>query len=125
MGGVARRYRVARDTADHDEVTWLGRDGGAWAVRTQDRLAAARGATAGPDGPLTAPMPGTVTVVEVSQGDHVVAGQRLVVVEAMKMEHVLAAPTDGVVTELPARAGQAVALDAPLVTVTPSTSKED
>ena len=48
------------------------------------------------------------------------AGQRLVVLEAMKMEHVLTAPVAGVVTDLPAKAGATVALDAPLVTVTPS-----
>lgn len=65
-------------------------------------------------------MPGTVTVVEVGEGDSVVAGQRLVVVEAMKMEHVIAAPVDGVVRDLTARAGQSVALDAPIVTVVPA-----
>jgi acetyl-CoA/propionyl-CoA carboxylase biotin carboxyl carrier protein len=64
-------------------------------------------------------MPGTVTAVEVAEGDHVTAGQRLVVVEAMKMEHVVSAPVDGVVKDLAAKAGAAVALDAPLVTVVP------
>jgi acetyl-CoA/propionyl-CoA carboxylase biotin carboxyl carrier protein len=62
-------------------------------------------------------MPGTVTVVDVAEGDTVVAGQRLVVVEAMKMEHVLTAPADGVVRELRARAGATVAKDAVLLHV--------
>jgi len=114
LDGVTRTYRTAAD----GPVLWLARGGGAWALREQKRLAAARTASAA-DGPLVAPMPGTVTVVDVAEGDRVVAGQRLVVVEAMKMEHVVAAHSDGVVTALPARAGAAVALDAPLVTVTP------
>jgi acetyl-CoA/propionyl-CoA carboxylase biotin carboxyl carrier protein len=121
VDGLTRRYRTA--TTD-DGVTWLGRDGAAWALRERERLAAARTATGSDDGAVTSPMPGTVTVVEVEPGQHVEAGQRLVVLEAMKMEHVLTAPVAGVVTELPARAGATVALDAPLVTVTPSEAEE-
>ncbi|MHC1562935.1 acetyl/propionyl/methylcrotonyl-CoA carboxylase subunit alpha [Actinomycetospora sp. C-140] len=113
--GATRHYRGAVA----DGVRWLARDGGAWALREQERLRAARTAGGHGDGPLTAPMPGTVTAVEVAEGDHVTAGQRLVVVEAMKMEHVVSAPTDGVVKDLAAKAGAAVALDAPLVTVVP------
>jgi len=44
------------------------------------------------------PMPGTVTAVHVTSGDSVAAGQPLVTVEAMKMEHLLTATTDGTVT---------------------------
>jgi hypothetical protein len=47
-------------------------------------------------GTLTSPMPGAVLDVRVGEGDHVTAGQVLVVVEAMKMEHPVAAPADGV-----------------------------
>ncbi|GLZ44877.1 acetyl/propionyl-CoA carboxylase subuit alpha [Actinomycetospora sp. NBRC 106375] len=115
LDGATRHYRGAVA----DGVRWLARDGGAWALREQERLRAARTAGGHGDGPLTAPMPGTVTSVEVAEGDHVTAGQRLVVVEAMKMEHVVSAPTDGVVKDLAAKAGAAVALDAPLVTVVP------
>jgi acetyl-CoA/propionyl-CoA carboxylase, biotin carboxylase, biotin carboxyl carrier protein len=115
LDGTTRDYR----TAVADGVRWLARDGDAWALREQERLRAARTAGGPGDGPLTAPMPGTVTAVEVAEGDHVTAGQRLVVVEAMKMEHVVSAPTDGVVKDLAAKAGAAVALDAPLVTVVP------
>ncbi|TDQ52832.1 acetyl-CoA/propionyl-CoA carboxylase biotin carboxyl carrier protein [Actinomycetospora succinea] len=120
LDGATRRFRVA--TADG--VRWLGREGGVWALREQERLRAARTAAGGgQDGPLTAPMPGTVTAVEVAEGDHVTAGQRLVVVEAMKMEHVVSAPVDGVVKDLAAKAGAAVALDAPLVTVVPDSGE--
>ena len=64
-------------------------------------------------------MPGTVTVVEVAEGQAVTTGQRLVVVEAMKMEHVLAAPVDGTVRDLRAKPGATVARDAVLLVVEP------
>jgi acetyl-CoA/propionyl-CoA carboxylase biotin carboxyl carrier protein len=67
-------------------------------------------------------MPGTVTVVEVTEGQQVTVGQTLVVVEAMKMEHVLTAPVDGVVRELRARTGGTVAKDAVLLVVEPGES---
>jgi 3-methylcrotonyl-CoA carboxylase alpha subunit len=54
------------------------------------------------DGEIEAPMPGRVTAVEVSQGDKVAKGQRLLTLEAMKMEHALVAPFDGTVAELAA-----------------------
>ena len=53
-------------------------------------------------------MPGRVTTVEVLQGEKVVKGQRLLTLEAMKMEHGLTAPFDGVVAELSAEAGAQV-----------------
>ena len=60
------------------------------------------------DGEIEAPMPGKVTAVEVSRGEKVVNGQRLLTLEAMKMEHALTAPFDGTVAELAATAGQQV-----------------
>lgn len=68
---------------------------------------------------LAAPMPGTVTVVKVAVGDEVVAGQSLLVVEAMKMEHVISAPHAGTVTELDVTAGATVAMDQILAVVAP------
>ena len=53
-------------------------------------------------------MPGRVTSVEVTNGAVVTKGQRLVTLEAMKMEHGLVAPFDGTVVELPAAAGAQV-----------------
>ena len=58
-------------------------------------------------GPTT-PVPGTVTDVRVGEGDEVTAGQILVVLEAMKMEHTITADADGVVTAVHVRTGQAV-----------------
>jgi len=60
------------------------------------------------DGEIAAPMPGKVTAVEVSQGEKVAKGQRLLTLEAMKMEHALTAPFDGTVAELNAIAGAQV-----------------
>ncbi len=60
------------------------------------------------DGVIAAPMPGKVTAVEVSQGEKVFKGQRLLTLEAMKMEHGLTAPFDGVVAEMNAEAGAQV-----------------
>ncbi|MFL6801560.1 MAG: biotin/lipoyl-containing protein, partial [Sphingomicrobium sp.] len=60
------------------------------------------------DGEIEAPMPGRVTAVEVSKGEKVAKGQRLLTLEAMKMEHALTAPFDGIVAELNAVAGEQV-----------------
>jgi acetyl/propionyl-CoA carboxylase alpha subunit len=62
------------------------------------------------DGTLVAPMPGTVLAVDVAEGDTVVEGQRLGVLEAMKMELALKAPFDGVVTHVGAATGDQVQL---------------
>jgi propionyl-CoA carboxylase alpha chain len=59
-------------------------------------------------GSLLAAMPGAVVRILVASGDVVAAGQALVVLEAMKMEHTVAAPTGGVVTELRVRQGDQV-----------------
>ncbi len=114
--GVTRRYVVA---VDAHGVTWVSRDGRTWAVRDRAAGEAAAGAVAGAAGPVRSPMPGRVSVVAVVEGERVTAGQQLVVVEAMKMEHVLTAPVDGVVRALRARPGGAVARDAVLLTLEP------
>ncbi|MBO0877572.1 MAG: hypothetical protein J2P19_29700, partial [Pseudonocardia sp.] len=59
-------------------------------------------------GSLVAPMPGTVLRIAASTGDRVQAGQPVLWLEAMKMEHEVAAPTDGVVSELLVAVGQQV-----------------
>ena len=53
-----------------------------------------------PTAPSSRPCPGKMIAVEVRQGDGVTKGQKLVTLEAMKMEHSLAAPFDGIVAEL-------------------------
>ena len=70
-------------------------------------LDAPRGATAGAagDGAILSPMPGRVIAVDVAAGDAVTKGQKLLTLEAMKMEHGLVAPFDGTVAELNATTG--------------------
>lgn len=104
----------------HRAGEWVGRDGDAWQVRDHDPVAASlsRSAHAGADS-LTAPMPGTVTVVKVAVGDEVAAGQSLLVVEAMKMEHVISAPHAGTVAELDVTPGTTVAMDQVLAVIAP------
>jgi 3-methylcrotonyl-CoA carboxylase alpha subunit len=82
------------------------RDGESLAVRTESR---GTGISHGlHDGEIEAPMPGKVTAVEVSKGEKVAKGQRLLTLEAMKMEHALIAPFDGTVAELNAKPGTQV-----------------
>ncbi len=60
------------------------------------------------DGAVRSPMPGKIVSVSVKAGDAVTKGQALLVLEAMKMEHALTAPFDGVVAELAATTGAQV-----------------
>ncbi|HET6355991.1 acetyl/propionyl/methylcrotonyl-CoA carboxylase subunit alpha [Streptomyces sp.] len=116
LDGVTHRFQCAPSP----EGTWLGRDGESWHVQDHDPVEASLSgaAHAGAD-TLAAPMPGTVTVVKVAVGDEVEAGQGLLVVEAMKMEHVISAPHAGTVTELDVTPGSTVAMDQILAVVTP------
>ncbi|WP_338243216.1 acetyl/propionyl/methylcrotonyl-CoA carboxylase subunit alpha [Aurantiacibacter hainanensis] len=81
------------------------------------REARGSGAAAAADGAILAPMPGKVITLDVAEGDTVTAGQRLMVLEAMKMEHSLTAPFDGVVAELSASEGAQVQVEAVLAVV--------
>ncbi|MCP3756153.1 biotin carboxylase N-terminal domain-containing protein [Streptomyces sp. TBY4] len=114
LDGVTHRFAYAASP----EGTWLGRDADSWHVQSHDPVAARGTAHAGAD-TLAAPMPGTVTVVKVTVGEKVTAGQSLLVVEAMKMEHVISAPHAGTVTELDVTPGTTVAMDQVLAVVTP------
>jgi len=68
-------------------------------------------------GSILAPMPGMVIAVAVAAGDKVTKGQKLLTLEAMKMEHSLTAPFDGVVAELNAATGTQVQVEALLVRI--------
>jgi acetyl-CoA/propionyl-CoA carboxylase, biotin carboxylase, biotin carboxyl carrier protein len=114
------RYACAR----RENVIWLGRDGRSFAIGEQEPLAPERGSAAAGDGVVRSPMPGTVRAVQVAVGEKVRAGQPLLIVEAMKMEHTLAAPSDGAVRELLVAPGQQVGLDERLAVVEALTPKE-
>ena len=89
----------------HSRVDWQGEVAHVFTPRGATRVSvlnplAHAGETAAAGGRLTAPMPGKVVSFAVKAGDRVKAGQALAVMEAMKMEHTLNAPHDGVVAEL-------------------------
>jgi 3-methylcrotonyl-CoA carboxylase alpha subunit len=79
------------------------------AYRLEPTLRRAGGAAGGAsDGAILSPMPGKLISVDVAQGEAVTKGQKLLTLEAMKMEHSLVAPFDGIVAELEASEGAQV-----------------
>jgi 3-methylcrotonyl-CoA carboxylase alpha subunit len=106
------------DHSDRRTVDWQGRSFSLQRARpvSVDESARDRGA-AGEAGRLTAPMPGRIVKVTVREGEHVVPNQALLVLEAMKMEHVVEAPHAGIVTELRVHAGDQVPSGAQLLTL--------
>jgi len=70
------------------------------------------------EGSLLAPMPGTVVRIAIKPGERILAGQSVLWLEAMKMEHTICAPADGVVAELFVERGQQVEVGAVLAVVT-------
>jgi len=114
-----RPFRVALTAAApaaerHGDVLFLG--GEAWTFGPC-RADHGAGAGAAGDGAILAPMPGRVLAVAVAEGDAVTKGQRLVVLEAMKMEQALLAPFDGTVAELRAQEGGQVSEGSLLVRI--------
>jgi 3-methylcrotonyl-CoA carboxylase alpha subunit len=104
----------AHELIDGQRVLFLG--GGAWAYAVPTSARHSSGAAAA-DGALRSPMPGRVVAVLVQDGETVVRGQTLVAVEAMKMEHALRAPCDGIVTRLSVSVGDRVAEDVVLARI--------
>ncbi|MGR9153694.1 acetyl/propionyl/methylcrotonyl-CoA carboxylase subunit alpha (plasmid) [Rhizobium leguminosarum] len=86
------------------ETTVLFDAGNAWPIRlpVASEVEASQGAG---DGAILSPMPGLVISVDVAEGDRVAKGDRLLTVEAMKMEHSLRAPFDGIVEKLQVSSG--------------------
>jgi 3-methylcrotonyl-CoA carboxylase alpha subunit len=109
-----QRQRV--QTWQRDELVHVFCDLGATVITEIDALAHA-GEAAAEGGRLTAPMPGKVVSFSVKAGDAVTKGQALAVMEAMKMEHTIAAPADGTVAELLYAPGDQVAEGAELLKI--------
>ncbi|MEZ5703385.1 MAG: acetyl/propionyl/methylcrotonyl-CoA carboxylase subunit alpha [Burkholderiaceae bacterium] len=106
--------RQTVQTWQRDELVHVFCDLGATVITEIDALAHA-GEAAAEGGRLTAPMPGKVVSFAVKAGEAVKKGQPLAVMEAMKMEHTIAAPADGTVAELLFAPGDQVAEGAELL----------
>ena len=108
--------------ARHGDWLWLHWHGRAWTIRDLTRAPAQASEQAG-DGRLRAQTAGRVVALSAALGDAVEMGQRLVVLEAMKMEHVHVAATAGTIAALHVQVGAQVAQGALLVEIIPSDSK--
>jgi 3-methylcrotonyl-CoA carboxylase alpha subunit len=110
----------ARVTVDADAVYVL-RGGRQTVVRFVDFETVDVGRLSG-SGTVTSPMHGKVLALLVKKGDSVRRGQRLAVIEAMKMEHAILAPIEGIVAEVVVAAGSQVAEKAKILLITPAQS---
>ncbi len=113
VAGVRRRFHVTRA----GQVLWVHSALGSVRLSVLDRLPVPTAAAE--RGSLLAPMPGNVVRVSAAAGDKVAAGQVVLVLEAMKMEHKIAAPTAGVLAELRVGPGAQVNAGDVLAVVTP------
>jgi 3-methylcrotonyl-CoA carboxylase alpha subunit len=107
---------VTAEARRHGGKLTLFLDGAAHEFALPDPLARSGAAAAGGDS-IASPMPGLVKVVSAKPGTTVARGDALIVLEAMKMEHTLTAPRDGVVAELLAAEGDQVQEGALLLTL--------
>ncbi|MGQ0843766.1 MAG: ATP-binding protein [Sporichthyaceae bacterium] len=118
IGGIRRRYRI----------TLLGEKGTDGALVDSERGSSQFGfvdplpkpGAGGPQGGLIAPMPGSVVRLMVAEGEEVTAGQPLLVLEAMKMEHTISSPADGTIGRLNVAQGTQVERGTVLVELTES-----
>jgi 3-methylcrotonyl-CoA carboxylase alpha subunit len=102
-----------------EDEAYVLRNGRQTRVRIKDFAAAGVDAGSG-DGNIKAPMHGRLLEIAVGVGDRVDRGQRLAVIEAMKMEHTLRAPFAGTVTQVPLGAGQQVVEGEEIMVIEPS-----
>ncbi|MFT6570326.1 MAG: 3-methylcrotonyl-CoA carboxylase alpha subunit [Sphingomonas echinoides] len=113
VDGAPRRFDVSEpfsSLADYGARAFQGRDslvkfdsGYAYRVELYHPRGTATGTAA--DGAILSPMPGRIIAVDVAAGDTVTKGQKLVTLEAMKMEHSLTAPFDGTIADVNAEIG--------------------
>jgi 3-methylcrotonyl-CoA carboxylase alpha subunit len=121
------RAEIAYDLASYQSLYapdgQFNDDGAGWFYEHGARFdfrpyrAAATGDAHASNGAILSPMPGRIIAVAVAAGDAVVKGQKLLTLEAMKMEHSLTAPFDGIVAELNAEAGAQVQVEALLARI--------
>ncbi|OIN12364.1 biotin carboxylase N-terminal domain-containing protein [Oceanisphaera psychrotolerans] len=118
IDGMPLRCHLAR----HNDQLWLFYRGERFDVRLHTPDYEQQSTHHG--GGLCAPMPGVISQLKVAVGDPVVAGQTLLILEAMKMEHPIVAPTAGRVAELYYREGSQVGEGAELLRLEPEQDRE-
>ena len=116
----AGRYELVTDSSRRlaysvrsGGTTWVFLDGRVFVIQPDDDQADR--ASHHDEAALAAPMPATVVAINVTSGQHVKAGDALVVLEAMKMELAVTAPYDGRVRRVACRVGELVQPGVPLV----------
>ncbi len=117
LDGLRREYRWA----EADRHLWIADERGAWHLREAEETKIHR-ATGDRQAEVLSPMPGSVIAVQVDSGAEVSEGDVVVVVEAMKMEHSLAAPVSGRV-ELLVTVGDQVTVDQVLARLVPDSEE--
>ncbi len=103
-------FFVSKDEEGNGFVSWRGI---IFTVRREDVLGEKEvlgsfDSQGGGDGRIVSPMPGKVIKINVKKGDEIRKGQTLLIVEAMKMENSITAPTDGIVEEIGVKVGEMV-----------------
>jgi 3-methylcrotonyl-CoA carboxylase alpha subunit len=123
----ARQYRIRIRLGDTDaqanvvvqqENVHVFTDGSVQVLQVHDAVAHSQDDSSEHQGGLTAPMPGKIIAISVKAGDTVKSGDVLLVMEAMKMEHAIHAPSDGTVEELFFSVGDQVSDGAELISIT-------
>jgi propionyl-CoA carboxylase alpha chain len=117
--GVARPFAVCR----YGDEVWVDSPRGSVAFTAVPRFPDP--AAVVQEGSLLAPMPGSVIRLGAAQGDRVIAGQPLIWLEAMKMEHTITAPADGILRQLDVTIGQQVEVGAVLALVESDNGEND
>lgn len=118
---------TVEDRRDHWDVLI---EGELYSVKVEDerayRLNRQRGGELGADGEavVTSPMPGIIVSVPVAEGDAVSFGDKVVILESMKMENELKAPCNGIVSQVNVGKGDSVEKDQPLVFITQAADEE-
>lgn len=86
-------------------------------TRPSKRFSSKSAPVAGGEGAITTPIPGQIMSIHVSKGDKVRKGQKLIILEAMKLENIISATSDGTVQDILVKEGEVVNQDQALIIV--------
>ena len=108
-------YGNTYSSTDYADGALITKNGNSFSIGLPQYISSATGTAS--DGAILSPMPGKIIALEISEGDRVTKGQKLLTLEAMKMEHSLTAPFDGIVSSLNAALDAQVQVDALLAQI--------